>query len=544
MKLRLKFAAVVVAVLLLAGLAILYLVNSQTYGIFSNEFGERGAVLTHFIGTQSADYILTEDIFALHKFINDVKKNEQDIEYIFIVDPAGNVLVHTFERGFPTDLLWANSFKQDGAANVITIATSSGNIRDFAYPLPGGMNGAVRLGLSEKHFETHIGETRIQLILLIFGIIILGIFVIDGLLSHFILAPLLILNNTFREFDKGNLGAIVTIESDDELSDLAAIFNQTAHHLVEANNALKAYQGELEKRVLERTKELNEKMLEMADTKRALQNMMDDTDELNRSLIATKEKLSENVQELKATDIKKNEFMSIAAHELKTPMTSIHGFAQLLQDRKVADDPEKRDKYLKIMDHETMRLAKLVNDVLDLSRIDLNAISFDIVEVDINSVMDLIKTEMAVQMKAKGLESEFVVAKDVPKIFTDRERFMQILLNLINNSVKYTPKGKITVTVQKDGGNVHFIVKDTGIGISKENAPKIFTRFYQVDSSYTRSAGGVGLGLSLCKEMIERLGGKIWFESEVDKGSEFHFTLPIKNESIKTDEKQIEKNTK
>jgi signal transduction histidine kinase len=128
----------------------------------------------------------------------------------------------------------------------------------------------------------------------------------------------------------------------------------------------------------------------------------------------------------------------------------------------------------------------------------------------------------------------------LPEISTDKERLTQILINLITNSIKYTHKGKITVSALKDGTGVHFIIKDTGIGISKKDQPKIFTRFYQVDSSYTRSAGGVGLGLSLCKEFVERLGGKIWFTSVAGKGSEFHFILPkspsieLKNNAPKT----------
>jgi len=140
-------------------------------------------------------------------------------------------------------------------------------------------------------------------------------------------------------------------------------------------------------------------------------------------------------------------------------------------------------------------------------------------------------------MKKKGLESEYKIDKNMPNIITDRERLTQVLMNLINNSIKYTPKGKITVSAFVDGKNIHISVKDTGIGIGKENQPKIFTRFYQVDSSYTRSAGGMGLGLSLCKEFVELLGGKIWFISAAGKGSEFHFTLPVVGAPKELDER-------
>ena len=141
--------------------------------------------------------------------------------------------------------------------------------------------------------------------------------------------------------------------------------------------------------------------------------------------------------------------------------------------------------------------------------------------------MESVKREMEMLINKKELKLEFEIAKGIPKIVTDMERLTQILINIINNAMKYTPKGKISVRAFRDNKTVHFIVKDTGIGIAKENQEKIFGRFYQVDSSYARKAGGTGLGLTICKEFVVLLGGKIWIKSELGKGSEFHFTLPV-----------------
>jgi signal transduction histidine kinase len=135
---------------------------------------------------------------------------------------------------------------------------------------------------------------------------------------------------------------------------------------------------------------------------------------------------------------------------------------------------------------------------------------------------------MDVQVMSKGLRSEYRVEKDLPKIITDKEKLIEVLINLINNSVKYTPAGKITVSVWRDADMLHFSVKDTGIGISKADQKKLFQRFYQVDSSFTRKASGAGLGLAICREFIELMGGNIWVKSQKDMGSEFHFTLPVK----------------
>jgi signal transduction histidine kinase len=327
---------------------------------------------------------------------------------------------------------------------------------------------------------------------------------------------------------KGNLKHVIDIKSKDEIGELASAFNQMTRDLKASQEQIKTYAEELEQKVQERTKELNVKVNELTGMKTAVLNIMEDMDQTNKELIESQEDLKSSLRELKEMDINKNQFISVAAHELKTPLTSIHGFSQLLQDRKIANNFTRRNKYLKIMDHETKRLAKLVNDMLDLSRIDLGTIKLNQDKTDINKVIGYVKREMSVQIKERGLESKYDVEKGLQKIVTDREKLTEILINLINNAVKYTPKGKITVNVFREGSNVHFTVKDTGIGIAKEYQEKIFERFYQVDSSYTRKAGGTGLGLSLCGELVNMLGGKIWVNSKEGEGSEFHFTLPIK----------------
>ena len=364
----------------------------------------------------------------------------------------------------------------------------------------------------------------VSIILSIVFIVIVLVIVFRGLLK-----PLSYLQKGVMEIKSGNLDYSIKITSSDEIGELAAAFNQMIADLKIYQNQIKKHQEELEERVANRTKELDDKVKDLTDMKTAILNMMDDMDDANRKLIKTQEELSESLKKLKETDIKKDQFISIAAHELKTPLTSIHGFSQLLQNKDVIKDAEKRNKYLNIMDHETKRLSKLVTDILDLSRIDLGALKLAIEEIDLNEMMDGIQKEMNVQMKQKGLASEYDIEKGLPKITTDREKLTEIMINLINNSIKYTPSGKITVKVFREKENIHFMVKDTGIGIAKEHHTQIFERFYQVDSSYTRSAGGVGLGLSLCHEFVNALGGRIWFNSELGKGSDFHFTLPIKN---------------
>jgi PAS domain S-box-containing protein len=284
----------------------------------------------------------------------------------------------------------------------------------------------------------------------------------------------------------------------------------------------------LKKSVIERSRELSEKIDELTKVKSALLNMMEDADKANIQLSRSKKEIEKSYGKLKEVDVKKDEFISVAAHELKTPLTAIHGFSQLLKDEKVLKNRDAAKKYLDIMDKETGRLSNLVTSILELSRADLGTLKFLYEKIDLKDFVGSIISEMQVHAKQKGLHLDLAIDKGADFIETDREKLTQILINLINNSVKYTPKGWIKVIISREGDNIHFSVKDSGVGIAKENIEKLFHRFYQVDSTYTRKVGGTGLGLSICKEYVEAMGGRAWVESELGKGSTFHVVLPAK----------------
>lgn len=255
-------------------------------------------------------------------------------------------------------------------------------------------------------------------------------------------------------------------------------------------------------------------------------------EELEKRVKKRTKELERIVKELKELDIWKDKFIAMLSHELKTPLTHIHGFSQLLQNKDIAGNIKLRNKYLKIIDNETKRFGKLITNILDLSRIDLGTFRFDFRKVKLSDVINDVRRIMEASIKKKGLVSIYETAEDLPLITTDGGRLTQILLNLLTNAVNFTPKGKITVRVEREGKNIHFSIADTGIGIAKKELENIFERFYQIESPYTRKVSGSGLGLSLCKEFIGGMGGKIWAESELGKGSIFHFTLPVKGKKL------------
>ncbi|MBN2203252.1 MAG: HAMP domain-containing protein [Candidatus Aenigmarchaeota archaeon] len=368
-----------------------------------------------------------------------------------------------------------------------------------------------------------------QVFLMIWLILIsvVAVIIISFFISRKITRPLINLRNSAIAVGKGNLDKKIKIETNDEIGQLAFTFNQMTNDLRRSRKKIENYNKELESKVRERTKELDNKIQDLENARLATNNIMEDLDITNKKLSEAHKILKNNVKELKLLDKEKDAFISISAHELKTPLTAIHGFAQLLRNEKIFEKKKLRKKYLDIIDHETKRLAKLVTDILDLSRIDLGTTKFSLQNVNIYEVVNRIKEEEKIKLKGKPIRLIFDVQKDLPLIYTDKEKLTQILLNLIDNSIKYTPKGFIKVKIKKKKNNFEFSVSDNGVGIPKKSQKKIFTRFYQADSSYTRKVGGSGLGLSISREFVCSLGGKIWFKSKEGKGTTFNFTLPI-----------------
>jgi signal transduction histidine kinase len=392
----------------------------------------------------------------------------------------------------------------------------------------GNPNWAVVVELPVlEAYKAIIIQLRLSLLAMLLSFvlaIVAGIF-----LSKRITKPIITLRDAAVKIGRGSLDTEIKINKNNEIGDLASAFNDMTRDLKKSRSQILQHEKELESKIQQRTKDLQNKVDELNSTKTAILNMMEDTDDVNRNLIATQTDLKKIVKQLKEVDAKKDEFISIAAHELKTPLTSIRGFADLLQNPEISKDPEKRRKYFEIIKNDTTRLGKLITDILDLSRVDLGTLKLNKTDVKIDELVKSLREQMDVIIKEKGITPVYEVEKNLPSIKTDVNRLIQVLSNLIVNAVKYTEKGgRITIRIFRRANNFIFSVQDTGIGISKEDLPKIFERFYQADSSYTRQVGGTGLGLAIAKEIINTMGGSISVTSTKGKGAMFIFNIPIK----------------
>ncbi|TLX85170.1 MAG: PAS domain-containing sensor histidine kinase [Thaumarchaeota archaeon] len=250
--------------------------------------------------------------------------------------------------------------------------------------------------------------------------------------------------------------------------------------------------------------------------------------EARRQLEEKEARIREQYDELKKIDTSKEEFTSMISHELKTPLTPIMGWCQALKSPKILGElSSKQLQALDAIETNAIKLKELVSDMLDAQKLDMKRMKFDNKDVDVTEMMNFLAQNLQSTMVPKHIEFVNSTTEKLT-LKSDRSRLEQVLNNIILNAVDFTSAqtGKIEIRAESKDSAVLFMVKDNGIGIPKDKQSHLFTQFYQLDTSATRKHGGSGLGLSICKGIVEALGGEIWVESDTGKGSDFYFTIP------------------
>ena len=643
LSLRIKFIIGTTVLIALVGCAFALLVRQELHDRFQDEVRKRGLSIARYISEAAEIPLITENRISLQLLVNDYRKVDKDIDYIYIVSPAKEIVVHTFGRSFPVELHAAVERKRPEAGSFEPFMSEHGLLYDVSIPIQSGALGAVHIGLYESVIQKNVHGVLAKM--LPFALSILGMGVVAALLfASAITRPITLLMDGVQRASRGELDRVLDISTQDEIGQLAAAFNQMTENLrlttvsrefmeklintmndvlvvispegvvMSVNRAYYELFGSVPSDVIGRRvdefdqneapammffayeksvedgrvqgieslcyseageqiplllslavmrdedgapqavicaaqdisaikqvqTELHLKQVELETLNQQLEGLVATR---TAELAVTNEGLRTEVLEhmrtakelLFARDVaeaasrSKTEFLANMSHEMRTPLNSVIGGAEYLENAVFAPDQK---RCLEMIHRAGDSLLLLVNDLIDLSRIEAGQLELVKEEFNLADTLETVTGLLLLEAQRKQLAFSLETSPDLPHfVIGDQVRFQQIMVNLVANAIKFTGNGG-TVTVSARAGScegdsvpVTFVVRDTGIGIETSKIDMIFETFAQADSSITRRFGGSGLGLAISRRLVEAMGGGFKVESVPGIGSSFSFTI-------------------
>jgi PAS domain S-box-containing protein len=642
---RKKFILGTTLLILIIGGALGLLVRYELRSRFKDEVLKRGVSVARYIAEAAEIPLITENSTSLEQLVNDYRKLDRDIAYIFIISPENSFSAHTFGSNIPPRIIEKTARTRADQRQIITLQTEQGLIYDISIPVQGGALGAVHIGLYEYLIDRNVQGVLTRILPFVLVILILGILAAIVFASA-ITKPIALLTDAVRRLSAGEPDVPVTISSHDEIGQLATAFvsmteklrNTTVsreymeklidsmndvlivisptgviqsvnraygklfggkpdtvvgHNLDEfaipysplgilpaftyvlthgpihgVESTCRTKRGELVpmlyslavmkaddgtpqavicaaqdiSRLKKTQEELQQKQIELEEVNRNLEVIVATrTAELaigNESLRAEIAERQKKTEELRAArDIAesanraKSDFLANMSHEMRTPLNSIIGGTEYLDAAGLHEDQQ---RCLTMIHHAGNSLLVLINDLIDLSRIEVGQLEIISRPFNLSKTLEQVMEMVAQEAERKTLRLSLNSTPELPHIVIgDPVRLQQILVNLVANAVKFTERGgSVTVTtVPVTKNNHHFLIsftiRDTGIGIDPNKLEMIFESFSQADTSITRRFGGSGLGLAISRKLVEAMGGSIQVESTPGVGSSFSFTIPF-----------------
>ena len=580
---RRKLIITVVSIVLVLGLVMGTYIHTVQTNELTQQLQEKGITISHALVENSVNPILHNNIIKLQHLIEIIKETEPDVSYAFILDSNGNVIVHTFEDGFPLALKNVNPANDEH--NIKLLDIDGEYISDIAHPVLDGRLGEVHVGIS----QTGIRDT-IQRSTIVFTVFTAISLIIGALMAfaagNIITKPIILLEDGAKEFGKGNFDHEIAVKNQDEIGDLAHTFNdmaieiqklmykqdQAGANVIETRNYLDAIiagshdpifvldsEGKVEfgndaffemsgyqkneiigksymtlvpdedqDFVLERWNEVQKGVGKPYETKGiakdgTIKDMMVSHTGVEFSDGKKYVIITKDITEIKIFDEMKNNIISNISHELRTPITIMRGFIEVAMSEK---DRTKRNEHLSRAINAIDRQNRMIQDLIETAMGEIEDIKLVFGIVNLEDVLNISLKDVEPKAELSDIDIKIELER-VLHVKGDQQQLAYVLTKLMDNAIKFTENGgKLEVLAKQKDGFVEVCVKDTGIGISKENLNKIFDKFFQVDATTTRKYSGSGVGLTISKNIIEKHGGNIWVESELGKGTTFFFTIP------------------
>jgi signal transduction histidine kinase/CheY-like chemotaxis protein len=369
--------------------------------------------------------------------------------------------------------------------------------------------GAIVVRLDAERTYTQVVAQRNRTVMIVLFLIPIAVILVYLMVNQLVRHPVERLADKAKKFAEGDMSVKVDVKTDDEIG----ILGQTFNYMVDS---VSSFSNKLEEEVKRKSALLNERT--------RLMNLL--------------ERANKDLREL---DKMKSTFLANMSHELRTPMNAIIGYTDLLIDGVDGPINEEQDKSLNKVATNARHLLQLINDVLDISKIEAGKMKINPKEIDLRWLVESVAPTFEPQLKMKGITLTVNISDVLPHVYGDEARLKEVLINLMSNAIKFTHEGGITISARLSERGVNpgapplfmeICVEDSGIGIKEEDIGKIFDKFVQADLTTVRQYEGTGLGLSIARGLISLHKGMIWVTSKLGKGSTFCFTLPLKKEML------------
>jgi len=504
------------------------------------------------------------DAKSLKNIINMYMGPNSNVKYVYILDNKGNILASsTGDKGKMVTPAIVKALSGQIGSEVTDDYNSSGKIKSFAMPVynsDGKINGVVYISGSLSGIYQTLAD--VNLILLSATLFAVAITMVLGyILSKTITDPIKEVTKYAQKMADGDFDVRIRIKSNDEIGKLGEMFNFLSLRLKQTLNGIQGEKNKIEAIIRFMTdgvvatdakgriihfNEAAEKMLnanlELGMPIEGILNLK--KEDVVATMNCGNKVLTVNIAPLKGNqqiegyvyvlhditeqhklDTMRKEFVANVSHELRTPIATIKSYVETLLYSDV--DAEYSKKFLKLIDSETDRMTRLVKDLLLLSKMDSEDNNLKFEQKNLNDIVVEAINRLSIEAQKKN-QKLIVDLQETPRyVYIDRDKMEQVIVNLVTNAIKYTPEnGMIKIMTEYDESFASLIVEDNGIGIPKEDLPRIFERFYRVDKARSRELGGTGLGLSIVKQIVELHKGEVNIESEVGKGTIVRVKLP------------------